>query len=38
MRTVIEMTVKEPLSDDEDGAPHSVSESESESESAELSD
>ena len=29
----IEMTVEEPLSDDEDGAPHSVSDSESKSES-----
>ena len=29
---VIEMTVEEPLSDDEDGVPHSVSSSESESE------
>ena len=28
----IEMTVEEPLSDDEDGVPHSVSDSESESE------
>jgi hypothetical protein len=28
----IEMTVEEPLSDDEDGAPHGVSDSESESE------
>ena len=27
------MTVEEPLSDDEDGVPHSVSDSESESES-----
>jgi hypothetical protein len=29
----IEMVVEEPLSDEEDGLPHSVSESESESES-----
>ena len=29
----IEMTVEEPLSDDEDGIPHSVSDSEFESES-----
>ena len=28
----IEMTIEEPLSDDEDGVPHSVSSSESESE------
>jgi hypothetical protein len=28
----IEMTVEEPLSDDEDGVPHDVSDSESESE------
>ena len=28
----IEMTVEDPLSDDEDGVPHSVSDSESESE------
>ena len=34
----IEMTVEEPLSDDEDGAPHSVSDSESESESEKDSD
>ena len=29
----IEMTVEEPVSDDEDGSPHRVSDSESESES-----
>ena len=34
----IEMTVEEPLSDDEDGAPHSVSDSETESESEKDSD
>ncbi len=34
----IEMTVEEPLSDDEDGSPHSVSDSESESESEKDSD
>ena len=34
----IEMTVEEPLSDDEDGPPHSVSDSESESESEKDSD
>ena len=34
----IEMVVEEPLSDDEDGDPHSVSESESESESGKDSD
>ena len=34
----IEMTVEEPLSDDEDRAPHSVSDSESESESEKDSD
>ncbi len=32
----IEMTVKEPVSDDEDGTPHRVSDSESESESERL--
>ena len=34
----IEMTVEEPLSDDDDGTPHSVSDSESESESEKDSD
>ena len=34
----IEMTVEEPWSDDEDGTPHSVSDSESESESEKGSD
>ena len=34
----IEMVVEEPLSDDEDGPPHSVAESESESESKKDSD
>jgi hypothetical protein len=34
----IEMVVEEPLSDDEDGFPHSVPESESESESEKDSD
>jgi hypothetical protein len=34
----IEMVVEEPLSDDEDGPPNSVSESESESESEKDSD
>jgi hypothetical protein len=34
----IEMTVEEPVSDDDDGAPHRVSDSESESESEQDSD
>ena len=34
----IEMTVEESLSDDEDGPPHSVSDSETESESEKDSD
>ena len=34
----IEMTVEDPLSDDEDRSPHSVSDSESESESEKDSD
>jgi hypothetical protein len=34
----IEMTVEEPLSDDQDGVPHRVSDSESESESENESD
>ena len=34
----IEMTVEEPLSDDEDGVPHRDSDSESESESEQDSD
>jgi hypothetical protein len=34
----IEMTVEEPVSDDDDGPPHRVSDSESESESEQDSD
>ena len=34
----IEMTVEEPVSDDEDGSPHRISDSESESESEQNSD
>ena len=34
----IEMTVEEPVSDDDDGSPHRVSDSESESESEQDSD